>query len=160
MQPVQILLNNLLYDFSQTGIPFDHVDKEYLAKPRKWRVGDIQRFMIFIGPISSIFDYTTYAVMWFVFHANTVDQQALFQTGWFVESLMTQTLIVHIIRTARIPLLQSRPALPMLLVTLTIMAVAIYLPFSPVASGLGFVPLPAQYFFWLALRAPRLIRSY
>jgi Mg2+-importing ATPase len=144
MQPVQILLNNLLYDFSQTGIPFDNVDKEYLTKPRKWQIGDLQKFMIFIGPISSIFDYTTYAVMWFVFQANTVEQQALFQTGWFVESLMTQTLIVHIIRTAKIPLLQSRPALPMLLVTLTIMAVAIYLPFSPIASALGFVPLPAN----------------
>lgn len=151
MQPVQILLNNLLYDFSQTGIPFDHVDKEYLAKPRKWQVGDIQKFMIFIGPISSIFDYTTYALMWFIFQANTLDQQALFQTGWFVESLMTQTLIVHIIRTPKIPFIQSRPALPMLLITLTIMAVAIYLPFSPIASVLGFVPLPAEYFYWLAL---------
>ncbi|TPQ27698.1 magnesium-translocating P-type ATPase [Methylomonas koyamae] len=151
MQPVQILLNNLLYDFSQTGIPFDHVDQEYLAKPRKWLVGDIQKFMLFIGPISSIFDYATYALMWFVFQATTVDQQALFQTGWFVESLMTQTLIVHIIRTPKIPFFQSRPALPMLLITLTIMAVAIYLPFSPIASGLGFVPLPAEYFLWLAL---------
>jgi P-type Mg2+ transporter len=112
MQPVQILLNNLLYDFSQTGIPFDNVDKEYLTKPRKWLVGDIKKFMLFIGPISSIFDYATYALMWFVFQANTVDQQALFQTGWFVESLMTQTLIVHIIRTPKIPFLQSRPVLP------------------------------------------------
>lgn len=151
MQPVQILVNNLLYDFSQTGIPFDHVDQEYLTKPRKWQVGDIQKFMLYIGPMSSIFDYATYAVMWFVFQANTVEQQALFQTGWFVESLMTQTLIVYIIRTAKIPFLQSRPALPMLLVTLTIMAVAIYLPYSPIASVLGFVPLPAKYFLWLAL---------
>jgi len=151
MQPVQILVNNLLYDFSQTGIPFDHVDQEYLAKPRKWQPDDLQKFMLYIGPISSIFDYATYAVMWFVFQANTVEQQALFQTGWFVESLMTQTLIVYIIRTAKIPFLQSRPALPMLLVTLTIMAVAIYLPFLPIASALGFVPLPPQYFFWLAL---------
>jgi len=151
MLPVQILVNNLLYDFSQTGIPFDHVDPEYLMKPRKWQVGDIQRFMIYIGPISSIFDYTTFALMWFVFQANSVETQALFQTGWFVESLMTQTLIVHIIRTAKIPLFQSRPALPMLLLTLTIMAVAIYLPFSPIASGFGFVPLPNQYFLWLAL---------
>lgn len=151
MLPVQILVNNLLYDFSQTGIPFDHVDPEYLMKPRKWQVGDIQRFMIYIGLISSIFDYTTFALMWFVFQANSVETQALFQTGWFVESLMTQTLIVHIIRTAKIPLFQSRPALPMLLLTLTIMAVAIYLPFSPIASGFGFVPLPNRYFLWLAL---------
>lgn len=151
MQPVQILVNNLLYDFSQTGIPFDNVDREYLTKPRKWKVDDIQKFMLYIGPMSSIFDYTTYALMWFVFQANTADKQALFQTGWFVESLMTQTLIVYIIRTAKIPFLQSRPALPMFLVTLTIMAVAIYLPFSPIASTLGFVPLPASYFIWLAL---------
>jgi Mg2+-importing ATPase len=151
MQPVQILVNNLLYDFSQTGIPFDNVDREYLTKPRKWKVDDIQKFMLYIGPMSSIFDYTTYALMWFVFQANTTDKQALFQTGWFVESLMTQTLIVYIIRTAKIPFLQSRPALPMFLVTLTIMAVAIYLPFSPIASALGFVPLPTSFFIWLAL---------
>jgi P-type Mg2+ transporter len=148
---VQILVNNLLYDFSQTGIPFDNVDREYLTKPRKWKVDDIQKFMLYIGPMSSIFDYTTYALMWFVFQANTADKQALFQTGWFVESLMTQTSIVYIIRTAKIPFLQSRPALPMFLVTLTIMAVAIYLPFSPIASALGFVPLPTSYFIWLAL---------
>ncbi len=151
MQPVQILVNNLLYDFSQTGIPFDNVDPEYLTKPRKWQIGNIQRFMICIDPISSIFDYTTYALMWFIFDAKTVDSQALFQTGWFVESLLTQTLIVHIIRTAKIPLIQSRPALPMLLLTLTIMAVGIYLPFSPISSSLGFVPLPASYFFWLLI---------
>jgi len=151
MQPVQILVNNLLYDFSQTGIPFDNVDPEYLEKPRKWQIHDIQKFMLFIGPISSIFDYTTYAVMWFIFGANTVSQQALFQTGWFVESLMTQTLIVHIIRTAKIPLIQSWPALPTLLVTMTIMAVGLYLPFSPIGSSLGFVPLPSSYFLWLVL---------
>jgi Mg2+-importing ATPase len=151
MQPVQILVNNLLYDFSQTGIPFDNMDAEYLAKPRKWQIADIQRFMLYIGPLSSIFDYATYGLMWFIFGANTVEKQALFQTGWFVESLMTQTLIVHIIRTAKIPLIQSRPALPMLLVTLTIMAVGISIPFSPIGQGLGFVPLPASYFLWLAL---------
>lgn len=151
MQPVQILINNLLYDFSQTGIPFDNVDREYLAKPRKWQIGDIQQFMLYIGPISSIFDYTTYALMWFVFGATTLDQQALFHTGWFVESLMTQTLIVYIIRTAKIPFFHSWPALPMLLVTMTIMAVGIYLPFSPIGSSLGFVPLPTSYFFWLLL---------
>jgi len=151
MAPVQILVNNLLYDFSQTGIPFDNVDQEYLAKPRNWQIGDIQRFMIYIGPISSIFDYVTYALMWFVFGATTVEQQALFHTGWFVESLMTQTLIVHIIRTAKIPLIQSRPALPMLLVTLTIMGVGLYLPFSPIGLALGLVPLPGIYFLWLGL---------
>jgi P-type Mg2+ transporter len=151
MQPVQILINNLLYDFSQTGIPFDDVDREDLVKPPKWKIDNIRRFMIFIGPISSIFDYSTYALMWFVFGATSVDNQALFQTGWFVESLMTQTLIVHVIRTAKIPFFQSRASLPMLLITATIMGVGMYLPFSPVAASLGFIPLPAVYFLWLAL---------
>ncbi len=150
MQPVQILINNLLYDFSQTGIPFDHVDREDLVKPPQWKIANIRRFMIFIGPISSIFDYATYALMWFVFGANSVDNQALFQTGWFVESLMTQTLIVHVIRTAKVPFFQSRASLPMLLITATVMAIGIYLPFSPIAASLGFVPLPAVYFLWLA----------
>jgi P-type Mg2+ transporter len=150
MQPVQILINNLLYDFSQTGIPFDDVDRQDLAKPPQWNIDNIQRFMIFIGPISSIFDYATYALMWFVFGATTRDNQALFQTGWFVESLMTQTLIVHVIRTSKVPFFQSRASLPMLMITATVMGVGIYLPFSPIASGLGFVPLPAIYFVWLA----------
>ncbi|PZV18837.1 MAG: magnesium-translocating P-type ATPase [Pseudanabaena sp.] len=151
MQPVQILINNLLYDFSQTGIPFDDVDREDLAKPPQWKIDNIQRFMIFIGPISSIFDYATYALMWFVFGATTRDNQSLFQTGWFVESLMTQTLIVHVIRTSKIPFFQSRASLPMLMITATVMGVGLYLPFSPLASSLGFVPLPAIYFVWLAL---------
>ncbi|GBO54208.1 Mg(2+) transport ATPase, P-type [Pseudanabaena sp. lw0831] len=151
MQPVQILINNLLYDFSQTGIPFDDVDREDLANPPKWKIDNIQRFMIFIGPISSIFDYATYSLMWFVFGANSIDNQALFQTGWFVESLMTQTLIVHVIRTSKIPFFQSRAAFPMLAITAAVMGIAIYLPFSPIASSLGFVPLPAVYFVWLAL---------
>ncbi|MFZ4554913.1 MAG: magnesium-translocating P-type ATPase [Pseudanabaena sp.] len=150
MQPVQILINNLLYDFSQTGIPFDDVDREDLVNPPKWKIDNIQRFMIFIGPISSIFDYATYALMWFVFGANSVEHQALFQTGWFVESLMTQTLIVHVIRTSKIPFFQSRAAFPMLMITATVMGIAMYLPFSAIATSIGFVPLPAVYFVWLA----------
>lgn len=150
MQPVQILINNLLYDFSQTGIPFDDVDREDLVNPPKWKIDNIQRFMIFIGPISSIFDYATYALMWFVFGANSADHQALFQTGWFVESLMTQTLIVHVIRTSKIPFIQSRAALPTLMITATVMGIAMYLPFSAIATSIGFVPLPAIYFVWLA----------
>ena len=94
-----MLVQNLLYDISQVGIPFDRVDEEYLEQPRKWEVGDIGRFMLFIGPISSIFDITTFAVLWFVFGANTPDKQALFQSGWFIEGLLSQTLIIHMIRT-------------------------------------------------------------
>ena len=156
MLPVQILVNNLLYDLSQTGIPFDRVDHDYLAKPRQWLVGDIQRFMLKVWPISSLFDYVTFGLMWFVFQANTPAQHALFQTGWFVESLMTQVLIVHIIRTPKIPFLQSRASWPLLGISATVMALAIALPFTPAGPGLGLVPLPVAYFGWLG----RLLAGY
>ena len=149
MLPVQILVNNLLYDLSQTGIPFDRVDRDYLAQPRQWLVGDIQRFMLWIGPISSLFDYLTFALMWFVFQANTPEQHALFQTGWFVESLMTQVLIVHIIRTPKIPFIESRASWPLIAISATVMALAIALPFTPAGQGLGLVALPSAYFAWL-----------
>jgi Mg2+-importing ATPase len=150
MLPVQILLNNLLYDFSQTGIPFDHVDPNYLQIPRQWKLADIRRFMITIGPISSLFDYATFALMWFVFSAQTIERQSLFQTGWFVESLLTQTLIVYIIRTPKLPFLQSNPAPIMAAISVGVIAIGLALPFSPLAPALGFVPLPAAYFGWLA----------
>jgi Mg2+-importing ATPase len=106
MAPVQILLNNLLYDFSQTAVATDEVDKEYMQKPRRWDIGNIGRFMLFIGPVSSLFDYATYFTMLYVF--NAWDNPSLFQTGWFVESLLSQTLIVYVIRTGKIPFIQSR----------------------------------------------------
>ena len=143
MAPLQVLTNNLLYDFSQTTIPTDNVDPEYLAAPRKWEIGNITRFMLFVGPISSIFDYATFFVMIWVFHAWT--NAPLFQTGWFVESLLTQTLIIHIIRTAKVPFVQSRASAPLILTTLVICAVAVALPFSPLAGPLGFVALPPLY---------------
>lgn len=160
MQPIQILTNNLLYDFSQTGIPTDSVDEELIAKPLKWDIGNIKRFMVFIGPISSIFDYATFGLMWFFFRCSAfvdpatgpVDKEVLarlFQTGWFVESLLTQTLIVHIIRTRRIPFFGSRASLPMTLTTLVIMVVGAWLPYSPFASALGMVPLPSIYWVWI-----------
>ena len=151
MLPLQILLNNLLYDFSQTGIPFDRVDADYLAKPRQWRLPQLRRFMLIVGPVSSLFDYVTFAVLWFVFGANSPERQSLFQSGWFVESLLTQTLIVHIIRTSRIPFLQSNPAPLMALITLVVMAIGIAIPFTPIGPGLGLVPLPAAFFGWLVL---------
>jgi Mg2+-importing ATPase len=150
MQPLQLLVQNLLYDFSQLGIPFDRVDEEYLRKPRRWRVNEIGRFMIYIGPISSIFDYTTFALLFFVFRANAPEHQSLFQSGWFVEGLLSQTLIVHMIRTRKIPFIQSRAAWPLTLATLLVMAVGIYLPFSPIAAALKMTPLPPAYFAWLA----------
>ena len=113
MLPIQVLTNNLLYDFSQTTIPTDDVDAEWLAKPRKWDIGDMRRFILFIGPISSIFDYATFFIMLFVF--KSWDNPALFHTGWFVESLFTQTLIIHVIRTNKIPFLQSRASWPLIL---------------------------------------------
>ncbi len=157
MRPIQILLNNLLYDFSQTGIPTDNVDKEIVAKPLKWNIDNIKKFMIFIGPISSIFDYATFALMWFVFGcyqflnsgSNGQYYEKLFQTGWFVESLLTQTLIVHIIRTRRIPFIGSRASLPMTLTTLFIMLIGAWLPYSSFAEVIGLVPLPAVYWLWV-----------
>jgi Mg2+-importing ATPase len=145
MLPIQVLTNNLLYDFSQTTIPTDQVDPGWLARPRKWELGSLRRFIMYIGPISSIFDYTTYALMWFVFAANTVSQQALFQTGWFVESLFTQTLIVHVIRTNKIPFIQSRASNSLILTSLIILAAGAWLTVSPLASTLGFITLPALY---------------
>jgi len=145
MAPIQVLTNNLLYDFSQTAIPTDNVDEEYLAKPRRWEIRNIMHFMIFIGPISSIFDYATYFTMYYVFNARTVEAASLFQTGWFVESLLSQTLIIHIIRTRRIPFLESRASVPLILTSLTICAVGVWLPVSPFARGLGFTRLPALY---------------
>jgi len=167
MAPIQILTNNLLYDFSQVPIPTDNVGPQQIAKPRPWNMGEIAKFIVFIGPISSIFDYTTYAVMWFVFKCSHVvitpelvarygvdavhhtDAAQLFHTGWFVESLMTQTLIIHVIRTNLVPFIQSRASWQLTMTTLLIMAIGAYLPYSPLAGALGFVPLPPLY--WLIL---------
>ena len=150
MLPVQLLIQNLLYDLSQTAIPLDRVDDEYLEKPRKWSIQDIKRFMLYFGPISSFFDYVTFAVMWFVFKANSPEHQSLFQTGWFVEGLLSQTLIVHMIRTQKIPFLQSRASLPLVATTVSVMIAGIMIPFTKIASKVDFIPLPGVYFAWLA----------
>src|SRR6185312_11228041 len=149
MLPIQILIQNLLYDISQISIPWDRMDAEYIEKPQKWNAGGISRFMIFIGPISSIFDYATYALMWYVFKANSPAHQSLFQSGWFIEGLLSQTLIVHMIRTKKIPFIQSWATAPVLALTTAIMAVGIFLPFSGFADALNMVPLPLSYFPWL-----------
>ncbi|MGA2017931.1 MAG: magnesium-translocating P-type ATPase [Opitutaceae bacterium] len=164
MTPLQFLLNNLLYDFSQVGIPLDNVDQEYLDKPRRWNIRSIQNFMVFIGPVSSIFDYATWFLMLYVFgcaafgHAGTSDAdkthlEEIFHSAWFVESIFTQTLIVHIIRTRHIPFIQSRASATMLATTIAIMAIGTWLPFSPFAHRIGLTPLPAAFFLWLALFA-------
>ena len=172
MAPIQVLTNNLLYDFSQVPIPTDNVGPTQIARPKPWNIGEIAKFIIFIGPISSIFDYTTYCLMWFYFKCGNLGllpsgemvarfagvtepdktyAAALFHTGWFVESLMTQTLIVHVIRTNLIPFIQSRASWQLTMTTILIMGVGAVLPFSPLAQLLGFVPLPWQ--FWPFLLA-------
>jgi P-type Mg2+ transporter len=151
MAPIQILTNNLLYDFSQVPIPTDDVDPELIEKPRPWSMEQITRFILFIGPCSSIFDYTTFFVMLYVFDCWNPGNEHLFQTGWFVESLLTQTLIIHIIRTNRIPFLQSRASWQLALTTVAIMAIGIALPYSPLGPALDFVPLPWLYWPLLVL---------
>ena len=168
MSPIKILTNNLLYDFSQVPIPTDEVDPEQVAKPRPWSMGEIARFIIFIGPCSSVFDYTTYLMMWFIFkcgnlglvpppelaarfaHASLANPDstyaaALFQTGWFVESLLTQTLIIHVIRTNKVPFIQSRASWQLIMTSAAIMLVGVWLPSSPIGPWLGLVPLPFHY---------------
>jgi Mg2+-importing ATPase len=149
MLPIQVLTNNLLYDFSQTTIPTDQVDADWLNKPRKWEIGKILRFILFIGPISSIFDYLTFFLMLYVF--NCWHNPALFHTGWFVESLFTQTLIIHVIRTNKIPFIQSWASWPLILTSLIIVAAGAWLTVSPLANTLGFVPLPPLFWLYLAL---------
>ncbi|MBA1295593.1 magnesium-translocating P-type ATPase [Pseudomonas lurida] len=149
MLPMHLLVQNLLYDISQIAIPFDNVDADMLAKPQRWQPGDVGRFMLFFGPISSIFDITTFALMWYVFDANTPDHQTLFQSGWFVVGLLTQTLIVHMIRTPKIPFLQSRAAMPLMVMTGVIMAVGIFLPMGPLAHYFKLQALPSLYFVFL-----------
>lgn len=151
MLPIHLLIQNLLYDVSQIVIPFDNVDEELIAKPQRWQPEEVGRFMVVFGPISSIFDIITFCLMWFVFSANTPEHQTLFQSGWFVVGLLTQTLIVHMIRTAKIPFIQSRAATPLLVMTAVIMCVGIFLPMGPLASYLKLQALPLSYFLYLPL---------
>src|SRR5450759_4591945 len=149
MLPIQVLANNLLYDFSQTTIPTDEVDADWLIKPRKWEIGEIQRFILFIGPISSIFDYLTFFMMLYIF--NCWNDPALFHTGWFVESIFTQTLIIHVIRPTKIPFLERRASWPLIATSLVIVTVGAWLTVSPLADTLGFVALPPLYWLLLAI---------
>jgi Mg2+-importing ATPase len=149
MAPIQVLTNNLLYDFSQTTIPTDTVDDEYLAVPRRWDIGNLTKFVLLIGPISSIFDYLTFGLMIWGFHAWT--NPGLFQAGWFVESILTQTLIIHIIRTARIPFVQSHASTPLIVTTIVVCLIGAVIPYTVVGDTLGFQPLPLLY--WPAVLA-------
>jgi Mg2+-importing ATPase len=149
MLSIHLLLQNLMYDISQLALPWDKMDKEFLRKPRKWDAKNIGRFMLWIGPTSSIFDITTFALMWYVFAANSVEMQSLFQSGWFIEGLLSQTLVVHMLRTQKIPFFQSTAALPVILATGVVICLGIYIPFSPLGALVGLVPLPWEYFPWL-----------
>lgn len=149
MLSIHLLLQNLMYDLSQLALPWDKMDKEFLRKPRKWDAKNIGRFMLWIGPTSSVFDITTFAVMWYVFAANSMEMQGLFQSGWFIEGLLSQTLVVHMLRTQKIPFFQSTAALPVILMTGLVMVLGIYIPFSPLGTLVGLQPLPWAYFPWL-----------
>jgi len=147
MLPSQILLNNLLYDTSQLAIPTDEVDAEQLARPSRWNIGFIRRFMMYFGPISSLFDFATFGVMLWVFHSGPTQ----FRSGWFVESLATQTLVIFAIRTRRIPFFRSTPSMPLLLSALGVVVIGALLPSTPLANSLGFHPLPLGFFAALVL---------
>jgi len=151
MLPLHLLIQNLIYDVSQVAIPFDNVDEEQLAKPQNWNAGDIGRFMVFFGPISSVFDILTFSLMWWVFKANTPEMQTLFQSGWFIEGLLSQTLIVHMIRTRKVPFIQSRASWPLCVMTLMVIVTGIGLIYTPAAGFLQLQALPLSYFPWLIL---------
>ena len=150
MLPLHLLVQNLLYDISQIAIPFDNVDEELVRQPLQWNPKDLGRFMVFFGPISSVFDILTFALMWYVFQANTPENQTFFQSGWFVVGLLTQTLVVYLIRTPKLPFVQSRPSWPLLGMTLAVMAIGVYLPMGPLADYFSLQALPLAYFGWLA----------
>jgi Mg2+-importing ATPase len=165
MLPIQLLLLNLIYDLSCTAMPWDNVDREFLLKPRKWDASSISKFMLWTGPTSSVFDITTYILMYFVicpmvvggayFHELTDPALktlyiAVFHAGWFVESMWTQTLVIHMIRTPKIPFIQSRASAPVTLLTAAGIGALTVIPFTVVGEGIGFAPLPIEYFAWLA----------
>ena len=149
MLPLQLLVQNLLYDLSQTAIPFDHIDPERLETPSRWAPQDIGRFMLWFGPVSSVFDLATFALMWQIFGAATLAGQSLFQSGWFIEGLLSQVLVVHLIRTRRLPFIQSRAAWPVFAMGGLVAGIGVFLPMGPLAPSLGLQPLPAAYFGWL-----------
>lgn len=151
MLSLHLLLQNLLYDSSQLTLPWDKMDRSFLKKPHAWEQKGMLRFILCIGPVSSIFDIATFLIMWFVFSANTVAEQALFHSGWFVVGLLTQTLVVHMIRTEKIPFIQSRATAPVMISTLIVMSLGLIIPFTGFGHSIGFVSLPGSYFPLLVL---------
>lgn len=152
MLPMHLLVLNLLYDISQIVIPFDNVDPEFVAKPQVWNPTDLRRFIIFFGPLSSIFDITTFILMWYFYGANSKEHATLFQSGWFIESLFTQIMIVHMIRTRKVPFIQSQASLPMIIMMLIILCIGVVLPMIPItAQYMKMQALPLSYFGWLTI---------
>ncbi len=151
MLPLHLLIQNLLYDISQISIPWDHVDEEYIERPQKWNPGSIARFTLYIGPVSSIFDFTTFALLWYVYGASTGAEQSFFQSGWFVLGLLSQTMIVHMSRTRKIPFIESTAARPVLIMTGLVMLIGLVVPFTPFGHAVGFISLPLSFFGWLVL---------
>ncbi|MEG2848252.1 MAG: magnesium-translocating P-type ATPase, partial [Bacilli bacterium] len=149
MLPIQILFQNLLYDISQISIPWDNVDEDEILKPKNWSAENIGTFMIYIGPVSSVFDILTFLLMFYVFKANSIETQALFHTGWFIESILSQTLIIHLIRTRKIPFIESNANIKVILLTSAIMIFAICVPYTKLNIILEFVPLVPLYFVWI-----------
>ncbi|MFJ3204505.1 magnesium-translocating P-type ATPase [Streptomyces sp. NPDC086989] len=149
MLAIMLLVQNLVYDIAQLATPWDRMDEEYLRRPRNWDARGIGRFMVCIGPISSVFDIAMFVIMWNLFGADSEAEQSLFQSGWFIEGLLSQTLVVHMIRTRKIPFIQSRASWPVMVMTVLAVLTGLYLPFSPLAAPLGFTALPASYFPWL-----------
>jgi Mg2+-importing ATPase len=166
MMPIQLLLLNLIYDISCIAMPWDNVDEDFLLKPRRWEASSISRFMVFFGPTSSVFDITTYLLMYFIICPAMVGgalygglsdaaskdlYTAVFQAGWFVESMWTQTLVIHMIRTPKIPFVQSRASAPLTLLTMAGIATLTTIPFTRLGTSIGLTALPMQFFPWLLL---------
>lgn len=150
MLPIQILTHNLLCDFSQLGIPFDKVDKEYKLKPRRWETKSIKTFMAYMGPVSSIFDLLCFAILWWVIGANSPESAPLFQCGWFLFGTVSQVLVIHMIRTAKIPFIQSLASRPLLISTILVTLIALVVSFTDFATGLDMQKLPLSFLPWLA----------
>ncbi|MDR0287939.1 MAG: HAD-IC family P-type ATPase, partial [Clostridiales bacterium] len=149
MLPIQILTQNLLYDFSQIAIPLDRMDEEYIKKPQKWDARSIQHFMFWLGPVSSLFDITTFIILFFIFKFNTTDKASYFQTGWFMEGLLSQTMIVHLVRTSKIPFIESRAAKPLIFSTLLTSIVGLILPYTFIGTGLSMKAITPIYMLYL-----------
>ena len=159
MLPVQILLNNMLYDISQTAVPTDSVDPEYLQIPRKWNIEGLSRYIFCLGPVSSIFDYLTFAYLWFILGANSIEMSSAFQTGWFVESLISQTLVIYVIRTSKIPFVDSIPSLSLVFMTLLVCVAGIILPFTIIGQQFHMVSLPNTYWIGILFLLPMYLLS-